>query len=327
METRPNSGSEGDLGEIADVFGISINEPAAAEPATPATPEPAAPASSEPAPGSVTEPSVGTEGGAGQEQETAPAPAPSPTPAGGEGSATPEPQQPAVPPVQTPPQQQTSDPRDLQIASLTAQLQALKATVEASAPAGAAGQPGAEPAKPAAPEIIPVQLPKQLVETIFGEDFDQAHNGLNVLISTVASGLQARFQQQLAAAKTEMQDQIKSLRQADTQVDEQKNAETQRQEYFTRFPDHNKPILQPLLGQALSELVAEFPGVPWNDQFMNALGARVNAKLQESGVSFGTQPAPVVAAPAKPAAMLPQGSRPAPAAADANEIADVWAVG
>lgn len=313
---------------VADVFGLDLGGDAG-EAATP------------------NEPSVGTEGAGAGEASADPAPASPQTPPadGGTGSAAPA--QPAAPetgtqgqPAQTPPAAQPSDPQSLELQSVKSQLAtALQAIDELRNAAGtqqqpnAAGQPG-QPAQggqqptPPAPKVIPVQLPDQLVQAILGEGFEpQQKQGLDALVTHLATGLNYRFEQQLAALRTDMEGRLNGQQQQQQQQTEEQASKQAREDYFKHFPDHNKPVLLPIIQQEAVQLAAELPGVPFNEQFRNALGARVNAALQAAG--FQVQPgSPAAPAPAatpapRPAAMMPSGTRPTPEEDD-NLIADTF---
>lgn len=286
---------------VADVFGL----PAEAE----------APPAGEPA-------SVGTEGAApaGQEgpgvsqlPEPAGSVSPTPTAEPGTGSApqAPEtitiPPQPAATPTPTPP---APDERDLRLQSLQAQVDQLleAAKKPAETPAPAAGQQDA-PA-PDAPKPINVQLPDPLLGAIFGEDPVAARQGLNAVVSGLATSLNHAVVTQIAALRTEIMGQIQGIGQQSEEQVQTQTAATQRDDYFKTFPDHNKPVLVPILAQLSRELAAELPGVVWDDNFRNTLGARMNAKLRELGVPSATPPSAAPAPAPAPAAFLPQGARP-----------------
>lgn len=285
------------------------------------------------------QPSVGTEGeGAGQEPKDggtppsppqAPAPAPSTPPSGEEGtppspgSAAPAQQEQTIPaqPGQEQPQQPTSDPRDLEMASLRAQLQSLQAFIaeqQGTQPGGqapAAGQPG-QPGQPPQPQLehIPVQLPAPLAEAILGEDPQQAVAGINTLLTTVASGLATRFSAQLRQLESKVNERFDGQQQAVTEQEAAAQAEQLREDYFKTFPTHKPAVFLPIIQEQARLLTAEFPGVAWDENFRNTLGVRVNQALAEAGVQVSTVATPPRApqAPSQPAPMLPSGSRPAP---------------
>lgn len=276
------------------------------------------------APAAAPEPSlspVGSEdsGAGGDGASTPPAPQPAGEPAqpvqapAQEAPAAPaaEPQQPAAAP-------EPPDPRDLELASLKAQLAQLLDQQKA-APAAPAAQPedGLKPSPP-----IQVQLPNELLAMINSEDHTQSAQGINTLVSVIATGLTQRFEAGLMALESKVMERFAGQSATATVEQEQQEAAQHRDNYFKAFPDHNKPVLMPILAQQAAELAAEFPGVPWNEQFINALGARVNASL---GGIMPQAPA-AQPAPAKPAAMMPQGSRSEEPSADdlSNVIFDTF---
>lgn len=316
-----------DLGSIvADVFGFdsSFGEEAAETGAA-----------------SPHEPSVGTEGGAAVGTDgPLPAAAPSPVESGA-GSAAPV-QQPSAAPAsaeagqQAPaPQTPTVDPAALEMQSLKARLEAAEAALAQANQPPADGQPGAgqQGGQPDTPvEPINVQLPQPMMEAILSEDPQQAAQGINGLVSLIATGLNHRFRAQMAQLETRMAAQVQGITSPQQEAAAAADAEQKRNDYFAAFPQHNKPVFMPILAQEAEALAAQYPGVAWDENFRNTLGARVTAKLQEAGVVLGpgnpqaTQ-TPVQAAPARPAAMLPTGARPAPADDDSNLVADTFKFG
>ena len=53
-----------------------------------------------------------------------------------------------------------------------------------------------------------------------------------------------------------------------------------RKQYFDAYPTHNDPIIQPIIQQQAAQMAQEFPHLPWNKDYVAALGTRVNAAWQ-----------------------------------------------
>lgn len=331
----PSGDSGGDLSAtIADVFGLDFGGDSAPAPESPnGAPAPEGPAS------------VGTDGeagGGGTQPPAAPASAPQspPTPPAAP-SAPAQPQQPEATPPAAPGGQPEQAPAfgspeaALQFASMQNQLALALQEIENLKAGGAAPQAGQpEQGAPGAPPKVvplPVQLPRPVIDAIMGEDPQRAEAALNHVVTAIATGLNHRFETRLAAEVAAMNDRFSRVEQLPVQQEQAAEAQRLRDDYFAAFPEHNKPIFQTLLAQEASALQAALPGAPWDENFRNALGARVTEKLKEAGFPVGMQPAaeppaPVAAAPAAPAAFLPTGARPAAEPEDANIIADTFAL-
>lgn len=246
------------------------------------------------------EPSVGIEGEGAGDVKSEPAPSSTSTEPEDKATAPKADPQPAAQPAAPQP---ASDPRDTELAALRSQVEALTAAIK-----GAQPQPSHEAANkdkdtPAQPQVvpIPVQLPQQLLQDIFGEDPAKAFEGMNALVSNLATGLNHRFTMMLRESESRMDQRFAGQEQASTQRANERTAAEHRANYFKAFPDHNKPVIHPLVAQAAAELAAADPNRAWDEDFQNSVGARVNEMLMEIG---GKQPAP-----ARPAPMLPESNR------------------
>lgn len=321
MNQFDNNESEADIAAtVADVFGIDLGtDTTNKEPEAPGAP--------------AQQPSVGTEGAGGEGAPPAPASPATPAPAeapGGTGSAVevqPKPGTPAEgqqPPTPPTPQPEAGDPLQLKIASLEARLAAAEAANPMEAAPSISGQPAKE-FDPKAP--ISVQLPQALTEQIFNEDPAVAAQGMNTLVSTIATGLAQRFEMRLEQVVGPIATYLNTQRTETSNAAQEETSAKAREDYFKAFPGHNKPVLLPIVAQEAQQLAAEFPGVAWDENFQNTLGARVNQKLQEAGVAVGIEPpaaAPAAPTP-KPAPFLNQGTRPAPEE-DADIIMETFSI-
>lgn len=59
--------------------------------------------------------------------------------------------------------------------------------------------------------------------------------------------------------------------------------------YYGRFKDHDREIFHPLVADESRQMISANPQLVWNDDALNALGARVNTKLQGLGFQIGMQ--------------------------------------
>jgi len=241
-------------------------------------------------------PSVGTEGtGEGSDGGASPSSA-APSPVTTPGSA-PSDQQPATPPAATPEAPAAPSASELELASLKAQVAALSAQL-AEKPGSGESAPDPAGTQPTAPQPLNVQLPDELFAAITSEDPMTARQGMNTLVSTIATGLNFRFEARLAELREEVGEKFTAKDSEAQAAARQDEAAQQRAEYFEAFPTHNKPILLPSVAQEAAQLAAEFPNLPWDKNFVNALGVRVNNKLAELQGSTPVPSAPSIPAPA-----------------------------
>lgn len=301
--TSPEPSAEESLAlEVADIFGIeqpSIEtaEPPAASPsaAPPAPVEGAAPVE---APAAAPEPSPAPV-----------APEPAPAPASSTPAPSPAPTTPPATPTPAP------DPRDLQLASLTATVQSLQAALEQQRANQPGGQPSAaEPGQgtPQAPQLpqYALTLPPQVEEALSSEDPTVFRAGvlniINNLAAIVHHNVRTEFNHRLATFQQERQNDEVVTRQA-------QEREAQKEQYYSLFPGHKNPTIEPIIQQQAGKLATEYPGLSWGPEFMNALGARVNNALTElTGAAPAPAPAPFTpqpSVPARPAPGLPTGTR------------------
>lgn len=238
--------------DLQDVFGFDPFEPetdagdtgnAAASPAEPAAP------------------SVGTEGGD----------------AGAVPLAAPAEPAPVVPPT----------PQELELESLRAQLAAKEkkeADDAAAAEAAKAAQPDPAPAQPAAPKPIDFKLPQTHVDAMLSEDPEQNIAAMNSIVSGIMSwaqaemaGLRAEIAQLTAGAKPASAGNTSAA--AAPAVDTSA-LDTMRTQYYTSFPDHQKPEYQAILQAVSAEMAKNYPGHAWNTQYIAALGTNVNERVK-----------------------------------------------
>lgn len=297
----------------------------------------------------ATPPPAGEGGGSTAQPSPEPSPQPSaappaaPEPAPAQPSAEP-PSAPSAEPATPPAASLAVDEEALRRASLEAQVQALSAEVErlrASPQPGQPAQPGqpqpaAEPGQPAAPQPFryALTLPEPTRAALLSDDPQQNLAAINAIVNDLGTIVHNTVVGQL---RQEFSGAIYSMLQEAAKV-EQGSARTTaadgaRQDYYKAFPAHNNPLVLPLIQAESQKMAAEFPHLGWNAQYINALGARVNAAMESlSAARSGqpaepAQPAPGNQPPARPAAMLPSGNRePAAITSDGNLPDDIVGV-
>lgn len=251
-----------------------------------------------------------------------PQPGPSPTPAavppqaepaaGGQPPQTPAPG--TVPAAAaTPPAQPELDPETrLRLAgeaALRAQnaelLRRLEQLERGPAPAGQPGQPG-QPAQPAKPEQVWLAVPDDLAAQIFNEDAGMARQGMNTLISALATTVTNNVLQRVDAMMNQR------FQAVDQQAQQVRAAQTQEEQYYEAFPVHKNELYRPVIQATVDELYKELPHLTWDQTTIAAVGARVNKKLSDLGINVGMVPAaPAQTTPA--AGTVPANGAPRPA--------------
>lgn len=294
----------GDTSAEADAIAarLSGEQPPAAAPA--ATPEPgevgSAPASPDATPPVATPPPAAVE----------PTPGTPPAPAAPAPSATP----PVAP--------QAPSEEALRNASLTAQVAALQAELDAARASPQPGQPAAAPesgqpsGQPAPLERFNLTLPQEVTAAIFSDDEATANAGLTRLVNDLGTivfhSVAARAQ---AYTDARLQQLVSAAEQGQTESVRATAREQGQEQYYTAFPDHKNPLIEPIIRLKAQEMAAEFPALAWGPDYINALGARVNGYVASlTGNAPPAEPTPVVppvgqVPPARPAAMIPVGSR------------------
>jgi len=321
-------------------------------PAEPATPKPAG------------DQGTGTKPDGGADTGTAP---PTPAPAAREAEVAP-PEQPPVPgvqssqpekPEQTPasaapitpapgtqpaaaepaPAETRLTPEErLQLASLRGlqeqNQQLLEALRGQQQPQPAGQQP--QPSGGVPIEQVHLTVPDALYGAVFAEDERVSKQGMNVLVSSIATAAVNHVLQRVSPiVQAHLQHYDQSTRQSST-------AQGQEEDYYKAFPAHRNPLFRTAIEAEMQKMATEMPNAPWNEDFRNALGTRVNRTLQLLGINvgmvpgdkpnggsppapaatgFGAQPAGNGGSPPAPAQMLDPSNRGAAPADAGNFIA------
>jgi len=317
--SKPDAKPDGDQGTGAKPDGGTDTGTAPPTPA-PAAKEPtAAPPESPPVPGAVASQPDKIE----QKPEGA-APV---TPAPGSQPAAAEPA----------PQESRLTPEErLQLASIEAlrsqNQQLLDALQRGGQPQQQPG--GAQPQPSGGPAIEQVHLtvPDQLYDAVFAEDPNMSKRGMNVLVSSIATAaVNHVLQRVVPIVDSRLAGYDQSTRQAST-------AQSQEEDYYKAFPAHRNPLFRTAIESEMQKMAQEMPAAPWNEDFRNALGTRVNRTLQLLGINvgmvpgakpqeqpaaagFGAQPQGNGGSPPAPAPMLDSSNRGAAPEAAGNFIA------
>ena len=269
-------------------------------------------------------------GAAGAAPEDGPAPAPAlpvpgetpPSPSGdvaatppaakpGEVSTPPSGQQPAQtgqPPAPGAPPAPAApvDPNLLRVNSLEATVAALQAELAASraSPAQAGQSPQAQTS--GQQDDLPryaLTLPPQVAAALTSGEDQQTVAGVTHMMNSLATIVHHNVRLEMRQALGQL------LQTAQAQQSEQETSkfiQDSRADYYGAFPAHNNPLILPIIQAESVAMSGEFPGLPWNENYRNALGQRVEARLAQLR---GQQQPQGQAPPAAPAAMLPVGSR------------------
>jgi hypothetical protein len=269
----------------------------------------------------------------GKEQTPPAEPAPK-TPAPGSPPAAAEP---------APAETRLTPEERLQLASVEAlrqqNQQLLNLMQQQSQPQGqpqSQGQPPAQPSGGPAIEQVHLTVPDALYDAVFAEDPAMSKRGLNVLVSSIATAaVNNVLQKVVPIVDQRLAGYDQSTRAATT-------AQSQEEDYYKAFPAHRNPLFRTAIEAEMQKMAQEMPAAPWNDDFRNALGTRVNRTLQLLGIPVGMvpgaeqqqgQPAPAAAgfgaqpqggngaAPPAPAPMLDSSNRGAAPESAGNFIA------
>lgn len=291
-------------------------------------------------------------GGEGAAGASAPSPSPSPTPAPSDPqptpTATPAPTQAPQPdgqPAPTPaPAAQPSPTGADEVATLKAQVAALTQMLQQQqtqtpqqptptpTPAPAAGQSGTTGTdQPTEDDLATYQLglPPDVAQAIFGDDPERAQQAMVFTINALARTIHTRIREDIEKRYIpRVLDQVGGTLQ---QREQQQQVQERAAQYFAAFPAHNTPAIHALINEENAALVAQTPQAAWDQNFINALGQRVQARLQAlAGVQVAQVPAPAptptpAPAPARPAPFLPgqRSSAPAPGGSTGDEVVDI----
>lgn len=229
----------------------------------------------------------------------------------GDGVSTPPPGQPGAQ-APTPPAPGAATPpvapgdEALRVASLEATVAALQQELS-----NARAQPVAQPV-PGQPQTeqqvdLPryaLTLPPAVAAAINSGDDTQTVAGITHMMNSLATIVHHNVRQEMRQSLGQL---LQAGRAQEQEGKDQQFITDSRADYYKAFPDHNSPLILPIIQAESVAMAGQFPGLPWNENYRNALGQRVNTRLAE----LRGQPANPNPVPPAPAAMLPAGSRPA----------------
>lgn len=289
--------------DVRDVFSFNDIEPEPTPAAPAAAPEPGEGVGQAPSPSPV----------APSDDEPPQTPV-APQPATPAAPATP-PAAPAAPAPATPP----ADDAALRQASLEAQVAALTSTIEqlrANPPAAQAQQPQQPAAGPGSAQEEPLRynmsLPEAVTQALQSDDPTHTAQAVTWVANAVATLVHNNLR---AEYRKHFEDRVNSLvteaSQAEAEQRQTTTVEQARDQYYQKFTEHKNPLIQPIVAAEAQKLATQYPGISWGEEFMNSLGARVNAAIASLRGETQAAPQPAPTPAPRPAGHLPAaGPRP-----------------
>lgn len=307
---EPNGASLSEMeADVADIFGLSVAQPNEADAGSPSSSEPSAEqgGGADQAPSSSPEPSqesaeqISTQAPEATGKPALATPAAAPAAEGAEATTSAASAEPPKP-----------DEQALKLQSLEATVEALQAELASARanPAQGGDQQQAEPAaagESAGQELPRYQLtlPQQVAEAIFYEDPTKAAAGITSMMNSLATIIHHNCRVEFNARLAQMEAQREAAVSAQAQT---QTVETGRKQYYAAFPAHDNELILPLIQAEARQMAVEFPNLKWDENYINALGSRVNNRI--AALTGAAQPTPaVVVPPQAPAASLPSGTR------------------
>jgi len=133
-------------------------------------------------------------------------------------------------------------------------------------------------------EQVHLTVPDDLYNAVFAEDDGLSKRGMNVLVSSIATAaVNHVLQRVVPIVDSRLAGYDQSTRQRTT-------AQSQEEDYYNAFPAHRNPMFRTAIESEMQKMAQEMPAAPWNDDFRNALGTRVNRTLQLLGINVGMVP-------------------------------------
>lgn len=280
IETLGLSDTSGDADRIAGQN--PANDPQGAPPAAPeaGAGDPSAPSAPEPS---------------SAKTEASPQPAAVEPPAG-----TPPAGSAASAPAGTPPaaqQPQSADEAALREASLRAQVASLQSVIDSMRSQSQPPQSGTPSAPPAGPESgqpaaeqpfrYNLTLPQPIVDALNSGEPEQIVPAIGKIVNDlgfiVHNTVIAQVRQEMQTAFSTLASMAERTNDGSTR---EAAREAAREQYFAAFKSHKNPLIEPIIQNEANKMAAEFPGLPWDANYINALGARVNAALEAIGAKL-----------------------------------------
>lgn len=174
------------------------------------------------------------------------------------------------------------------------------------------------------PQDFAFNITDKLYSALYSEDAtaDQRKAALAAFATGIAMTTRDQLMQTFGAWTRQNFDAVPRVVEllANRRVERQNSVEHIRNDFYTKFPDLNKPELAPFIKATIAQVQAETGTKNWDPQFRDLVGTRVKNVLQAYAQIAAPTPASVPA-PA-PAATV----RPAvPAARDPNSAEEIFA--
>lgn len=210
-------------------------------------------------------------------------------PSGDGTSQTPAPGQQPAAAEPTPPESRLTAEERLQLASIEALRTQNQQLLEAinrgqTQPQQPTGTQAPQPSGGLPIEQVHLTVPDDLYNAVFAEDDQLSKRGMNVLVSSIATAAVNHVLQRVVPIVDSR------LSGYDSVTRQRSAAATQEQDYYDNFPGHNNPVFRPVIESEMQKMAQEMPNTPWNEDFRNALGTRVNRTLQLLGFDVGMVP-------------------------------------
>jgi hypothetical protein len=148
-------------------------------------------------------------------------------------------------------------------------------------------------------------------DDLVGDDPEKTVQAINKIVNDLGTIVHATVVTQIRGEMQEMITRLSGMAQEQQLGEARKSSAAELQaNYYKAFPDHNNPLILPIIQAESRAMAAEFPGLSWDDKYQAALGARVNAYLSKLGAKPAEpDPNPNPTPAPRPAAMLPSGQR------------------
>jgi hypothetical protein len=152
-------------------------------------------------------------------------------------------------------------------------------------------------------------LPPQVAAALTSGEDTQVVAGITHMMNSLATIVHHNVRLENRQALGQI---MQFAQQHETEQAQATQVSASREDYYKAFPSHKDPLILPIIQAESMAMAGEFPGLPWNDNYRNALGQRVEARLTQLRGGVQQQPNGGTPPPAQPAASLPGGARQEP---------------
>lgn len=176
----------------------------------------------------------------------------------------------------------------------------------------------------AQPQDFTFNITDKLYSALYSEDAtaDQRKAALAAFATGIAMTTRDQLMQTFGAWTRQNFDAVPRVVEllANRRSERQSSAEHIKNDFYTKFPDLNKPELAPFIKATIAQVQAETGAKNWDSQFRDLVGTRVKNVLQAyaqiAAPAVPSVPAPTPAATVRPAV---------PAARDPNSAEEIFA--